>query len=285
MQPKEKINALYDDEIKKLTKLEEDSKSQLEAAEKLARTKQDRSKVEELQIERIKLLSDIEAKKDQLKIDRLIQLNELETKLKQEQDKLDEDKQKKLEQAREKLNQQFVSSIDISLKGLSQFASSGSQLIENLGIKNKGLITALFRAQQAFAIGDIVMSTARAIARAPADYGPFAPFAIPAIAAGGAAQIAVVASQAPPEMHMGGMVKGEDTQTITALRGEAVLDRRTVNRLGGEEGINKLQRGSAPQDQIVVIQPYKHFDRYVNFSRKRGGSLARIAPKNMNGVY
>ena len=52
-----------------------------------------------------------------------------------------------------------------------------------------------------------------------------------AVGAIGVAQAAVVALQKPPEFHMGGMIgKGEDTTQITALKGEAVLDRRTVSR-------------------------------------------------------
>jgi len=47
------------------------------------------------------------------------------------------------------------------------------------------------------------------------------------------------------------------------LRGEAVLDRATVRRIGGEEGVRQLSQGTAPQEQVVVIQPFKHFGRFT----------------------
>ena len=79
----------------------------------------------------------------------------------------------------------------------------------------------------------------------------------------GAAQTAVVMAQQPPQpsFHMGGMAP--DEMTARVLRGEAVLDRATVRRIGGEEGVRQLSQGTAPQEQIVVIQPFKHFGRFT----------------------
>ena len=133
------------------------------------------------------------------------------------------------------------------------------ELLSDSGEENAEIINALFRINQAAALADIAMSTAKGIARAPADYGPLAPAAIPIIAASGAAQAAVVLSQSPP-MHMGGMVAPDERQA-RVLTGESVLDRSTTRRLG-DDGIRRLQNGGGMEPQVVVLNPYKHLDRY-----------------------
>ena len=47
------------------------------------------------------------------------------------------------------------------------------------------------------------------------------------------------------------------------LQGEAVLDRATVQRIGGEEGVQQLQEGNIGDSKVVVIQPFKHFGRFA----------------------
>jgi len=55
----------------------------------------------------------------------------------------------------------------------------------------------------------------------------------------GAAQLGVVMSQQMPSFHMGGLAQDESTARV--LKGEAVLDRATVRRIGGEQGVRNLQ--------------------------------------------
>jgi len=89
----------------------------------------------------------------------------------------------------------------------------------------------------------------------------------------GAAQIAAIQSQPVPQFDVGGMVgrsSGSDVVNANLLSGEAVLDRATVRRIGGEEGLNRLQRGDMPQQQVVVVQPFKHFDKFIQASSRRG---------------
>ena len=131
-------------------------------------------------------------------------------------------------------------------------------------------------------LADIAMTTASKIMQV----APVVP-AMVAVGALGAVQTATVLAQSPPEMHMGGFIgKGEDTRNITVLTGEAVLDRRTVERLGGEEGINQIQRGQSPTTpQIIVTNPFKHFDRYARASMQRGGSLAMLNSNSGAGSY
>jgi hypothetical protein len=134
--------------------------------------------------------------------------------------------------------------------------------LEN-GRANQKTIMGLFRMNQAASVADIAFNTAKAVTAA-LSYPPVARAAMIAAAVGtGAAQTAVVMAQQPPQatFHMGGMAP--DEMPARVLRGEAVLDRATVRRIGGEEGVRQLSQGTAPQEQVVVIQPFKHFGRFT----------------------
>jgi hypothetical protein len=132
-----------------------------------------------------------------------------------------------------------------------------------------------FRMNQASALGDIAFGLAKAIAQA---------FVLPPGARGAqiallsglaAAQTAAVVSQPAPKFDVGGMVGqsdgGADVVNANLLRGEAVLDRATVNRIGGERGVQALQNGGG-MGQTVIIQPFKHIDRYNRAKSKRMSS-------------
>lgn len=157
-----------------------------------------------------------------------------------------------------------------------------SQIIKNVSGENKEAAMIAFRINQAAALANIAMTTAQKIMEVAPN-----PFAIAGVSALGALQAGVVATQPAPEFHMGGVIdKGEDTRNITVLTGEAVLDRRTVENLGGDAGINRLQRGKAlMQPEIIVTNPYKHFDRYAMASSKRGGVMKRFSNNKASGAY
>jgi len=88
----------------------------------------------------------------------------------------------------------------------------------------------------------------------------------------GAAQLATVTAQQPPQptFHMGGLAPDETTARV--LKGEAILDRATVNRIGGEEGVKQLQQGTKSDSPMVIIQPFKHFGRFTR-------EIGFVAPK------
>ena len=60
-----------------------------------------------------------------------------------------------------------------------------------------------------------------------------------------------------------------DEVPATLLTGEAVLDRTTTRSLG-PEGVRRLQNGGTA-GEIIIMQPFKHFDRYNKSARKRTG--------------
>lgn len=258
----EQINANAERRKKDIDTEIEALEKQFEQAEKIARTQKDKTKLSELDVESAKASAKLMEEQSEIEKQRLFEIAELRNKLREEQKKLDEKKQaddlKRIEE-RKKQELEFANLMISSTTDVFRF---GLQLAEETGNKNKDLINVLFRANQAAAIADIIMSTAQALAAAPAQYGPLAPAAIPAIVAGGAVQLGVVASQKPP-LHMGGIVQplAPDEQSRTLLTGEAVLDRATTRRLG-ENGINKLQNGKNGGPDVIVMSPFKHLDRY-----------------------
>jgi hypothetical protein len=132
-----------------------------------------------------------------------------------------------------------------------------------------------FKIQKALAIANVVFFEAQAIAKAFKDYGWPAGIPIAAlIAAQTGAQIATISAQSPPKFDVGGMIGNSDSRSpdqmsINVLKGEAILDRTTVRNIGGEEGVRRLQNGSSPSSEVVVIQPFKHFDRFARSMNKR----------------
>jgi hypothetical protein len=184
--------------------------------------------------------------------------------------------------ANEKENKSRIQTAQLILGTYAAGARATGEQIKAVSNESKEAAMIAFRLNQSAAIADIVMNTAVQISKVAAN-----PFAIAGVAAVGALQTATVLAQSPPEMHTGGMItKGEDTRDITVLTGEAVLNRSTVQNLGGEEGINRIQRtGGLPSQEVIVMNPFKHFDRYARASMKRGGYLSTASKKSASGGY
>ncbi len=181
------------------------------------------------------------------------------------------------EKAHQKSLSQTLEGTKVFLSGISSATTASLEMLEKSGSKNKKLITALFLANRAAAIGEIVMNTAKSITAAPAQFGPFAPIAIAGYVATAAAQTATVMSQQPPRFHMGGMVdKTPDERVVIVKQGEAILDRATVNALG-DQGVSRLQNGQSMSPEVIVMNPYKHFDRFVRDRERSGLSSTRSA--------
>ena len=181
---------------------------------------------------------------------------------------------------KEKENRQNQISADAIAGYYIASANAAASLITTVSKKNKEAALIAYRVSQAAAVTEIIINTAKEISKVASN-----PFAVAGVSALGALQLATVVATPPPEFHMGGMIKGDDTKQITALEGEAVLDRRTVSRLGGEQGVNALQRGQNENNSVIVIQPFKHFDRFVNLNSRRGGSMASIKRRRGAGGY
>jgi hypothetical protein len=190
----------------------------------------------------------------------------------------------------------FVQNRDAAIENIMKLEKAGTITAEESAKRREDIEKAYqtsiqnqmmkaFRMKQAASVAAILMDMAQASARAFADFPFPASVGIAALAAGKAGlELAAVQSQPPPKFDVGGMVGQSDPlapdQTqAQLLTGEAVLDRSTVQRLGGEQGIRDLQNTSG--SNVVVIQPFKHFDRFLSANEKRG----RFGSKRASGRY
>ena len=130
-----------------------------------------------------------------------------------------------------------------------------------------------FQRERASSLAQITFGLAKGIAQSLALPPVVRGATIATLTALAGAQTAAVTAQQPPKFDVGGMVGqsdgGPDVVNANLLRGEAVLDRATVDRLGGESGVQQLQNGGGVGSQVVIIQPFKHIDRYNRARSKR----------------
>ena len=164
---------------------------------------------------------------------------------------------------------------DLTMGIFKNTVSTIGDLAKATGNENANLIRSLFEMQRVAALGEIAFNVAKGITAAQAYPPPFNGLATAGAIAAGAAQTASVLAQSPPEFHMGGMTPDESIAVVKS--GEAVLDRATVNNLGGQQGVNRLQNGqTGGSPEVIVMNPYKHFDRFVT-DRSRAGISSRSA--------
>lgn len=172
------------------------------------------------------------------------------------------------------LAQGFFDSSIAFTRGVSDLLNATSKANAK---RDRELALRQFKAAKAAGIAEATINGAVAITRALASLGPIAgPVAAAGIAASTAAQIATIASQ-KPAFDRGGMIQGgaqmADQVTIRALPGEAVLSRGAVRDLGGQSGVDRLNRGSAPSQNVVMVPVYKHFGRFVQDELQRSSVL------------
>lgn len=151
---------------------------------------------------------------------------------------------------------------------------------EDMSAEERRAALFAFRVAQSAAVAQATINTALAVSQALAHIPP--PANIPAaIAAGiaGAAQVAVIATQSPPEFPRGGLIRAEhlsaDHGLVGVQAGEGVVSRRGMQRLG-EDGLARLNRGEPPAPMFIVNeQRYRHriFDRFVRDNILRPGPL------------
>lgn len=196
---------------------------------------------------------------------------------KKELERIDELKEKRREAAQENLDalfqagEAFAELIEERIKGQEIDVEADRKKQEELANmsaierqaheQKKKQMVGLFNFRKGMAIAEIAMGTAEAVIAAQKLLPPFNAIQTAIAVATGAAQAGVVMSQQPPQFHMGGMAN--DEMGTRVLKGEAVLDRATVRRLGGESGVRQLQQNQAPGNQVMVIQPFKHFGRFT----------------------
>ena len=133
-----------------------------------------------------------------------------------------------------------------------------------------------FAVSQAAAVAEVLASGATAymgLLASMSYLGFGAPGAAAAITAPAvAAQLAVIASNKPPQFADGGMVT-PDHRMISAQPGEAVISRRGVAALGGPTGIESLNRGMSGGQNVTA--------NIVLDRRIIGQAVADLVPASM----
>jgi hypothetical protein len=136
-----------------------------------------------------------------------------------------------------------------------QFAAEASKYREGSRLQREAL-KKQFVAQKAFALSVGAIQAASAVLATIATLGTGPLGIAAAVTAGvvGAAQMAAIAAAKPPKFHRGGMAPDESPAVLRA--GEAVLTPSAANRIGGEDGVRRLNRGEAPASgsSVVVVQ-------------------------------
>tara|TARA_Y100001937_G_scaffold90552_1_gene122519 strand:+ start:12990 stop:15320 length:2331 start_codon:yes stop_codon:yes gene_type:complete len=177
---------------------------------------------------------------------------------------------KKLQQEEKRLRDLQMGGYSALIENLKTFTATAMKSSENQANADLRAQDRLFRMQQALTLAKIAMDAASGTVNAMSQYGPIlGPIIAGTIAAQAGVQASVVASQSPPSASAHtGQAMAPDERVIRVLTGEAVLDRATVQRMGGEQGVRSLQNNNASAKNVVILNTYKHFDKYNRSAKK-----------------
>lgn len=274
LEPIEKSIGLTSEKLLLNKRLQESIQQEIESAVKLAKTDADRTAAAEVKAEGEKAIAALVLERHAIEREGEQEIAQI----KAENAEKEQQKQREISAERRKDLEDQIKNMELMQQGtVGTFANTiqtMTTIAEAAGNKNKSIIKALFVAQRVAAVGEVVFNTAKAITAAQAYPPPFNGLMIASATAASAAQMAAIFAQQAPQFHMGGMTPDESIAVVKA--GEAVLDRSTVDRLGGEPGVNRLQNGQAGSSEVIVMNPYKHFDRFMT-DRQRGGLSSRSA--------
>ena len=176
--------------------------------------------------------------------------------------------------AKERLYREIRAGMDMTIDGINVAAD----LVDAFGIKNKKNAELAFNIRKAAALAQIVVETATNVVESFPN-----PFLMAGATALGVAQGAVVAAE-QPSFHMGGMIEGRgtlapDETMVRAKQGEAILSTNAVRNLRGAQGVQALERGQWAQPTIVVVNPFKHYDRFIRGRDAMGMGIASTGRK------
>lgn len=266
----EQINEKYDNEIKRLKELAEKAQDKSKLNEMIAKTEEDRDK-EQHQARLARIQKEMEEREKGFKIF-FEQISAGTAALQEMAVSREEEETKRLERELEMQHAQEMGEANRienaenraeAIKALEiQQEEERAALEERRAQAEANAAARYFAIQKAVSVAEATMNTAKGIINALATYpGPVGIGLSALMAATGAAQVGAIMSQQPPSFHMGGLASDEANARV--LKGEAVLDRATVRRIGGEQGVKQLQQGGASNNNVVIVQPFKHFGRFA----------------------
>ena len=270
----EQITIKAQEQVQAKTRQIEQIQSQLRLLQATADTEEENLQLSFAKESAEKAITEIKKERSLIEEEGLLRVEEIRDQIKEKRKKDEEAiAQKKKKQIDDEIKHLNLSQ-QVTIGTFRNMTNAIDAIMDATGTKNKELIRTIFQANKIASIGEIAFNTAKAITAAQAYPPPINGLMIASAIAQGAGQTAIVMSQQPPEFHMGGMTPDESIAVVKA--GEAVLDRSTVDRLGGEPGVNRLQNGQNGSAEVIVMNPYKHFDRFMT-DRQRGGLSSRSA--------
>jgi hypothetical protein len=268
LEGEEKIIALRDIELQKIQEekatIESSVQAQIDKLKAMEQTEEVIMAIEDLEFSKAERLEQLdqqrrttiqEAFEEQQNLILETSLLEMEESTKVTE-KIIEDDNKKKKSAREVFDE-YQKGFGMVAEGLNIAAD----LIDQNGKKNKKNAELVFNIRKAAAIAEIAIETAKNVVEVFPN-----PFLMAGATALGIAQGALVASE-QPKFHMGGMIGDSsplapDETMVRAKKGEAILSTSAVSKIG-ESGIQALESGRGIQPQIIVMNPFKHYDRFI----------------------
>ena len=166
------------------------------------------------------------------------------------------------------------------------WAETAAQLVERYGKDAAKAELVAFRIRKAASIAAIVMNTAAGVSQAMTLPPPADVIKAAAVGVSGAAGIAAVAAQKPPQVaHMGGMSQARPSLRpgevpATLEQGEVVVSASQARALGGPQAtldmIRKATSGSPSGAASVIVVDRKAIARTNEHDYLAGGRLRRI---------
>lgn len=272
--PQEKVTAQTLLRLQHNKDLQDQIETEIQSAENMAKNDADRTAAAAVRVEGEKTIAALKQENLAIEQEGAFLFDELKADL----DQKDRDRIEKTNNLRIDSIRKEAAAIgqmgDLTMGIFKNTVNTIGDLSKAAGIENSNLVRSLFEMQRVAALGEIAFNVAKGITAAAAYPPPLNGLMIAGTVASGAAQTASVLAQSPPEFHMGGMTPDESIAVVKS--GEAVLDRATVNNLGGQQGVNRLQNGQSGNAEVIVMNPYKHFDRFIK-DRGRSGLSNRSA--------
>jgi hypothetical protein len=137
---------------------------------------------------------------------------------------------------------------------VSQIGSTMEGLYQSGLARNKKM----FRVIQGFKIVEAVINTAAAIMQALGSWPPPISFALAAVSAAmGAAQIAIITKQKPPEMYEGGIIRGSQRGSMIRA-GERYRDEAVIPLRGGSIPVALTREGK--EEKRVEYHTHNHLE-------------------------
>lgn len=227
----------------------------------------------------------VAAIRDQNEIDRLTALQKVTDEFHEKRLRQTEEEAAKRLQTQQRTDAAIRSATQALMSATSQAFMMSAQ---NQAKTNREGALASFRVAKGLNIAEAIMSTQSGAARALRDH-PFPASTVIAglVAATGAVRIGMIAAQ-QPSFDVGGIAGGgivgapmPDQQPARLLAGEAVLNRTAVASIGAE-GVRSLNSGQGAAPSVVVVDSYRHFDRFMGDEIGRGGRLTRALDGKRN---